>query len=169
MDDFMLKFIFINLFVIFAFNLYGLNIYTYNSDNSIGFDIVENTNIVSYKDVINYLEKRYEYYDLNIIADEIKITDLKGNELMFLDVNILINLPIYEIYNGPAHSSIILDEILINLVQPGYSIPAEYKNIYGLIVRLNGIFLNQIENDMIYETIITRKMYDNVWFEITGK
>ena len=158
----------INNHVYFLYiNLFGLNIYLYNDfsdDNSINFITLENDkNINSYQDIVKYFETKYKSQKLNIEISEIKIFD-NTEELIILNINIILKIEEWEIFNGSHHTSPILEEIFVNLLQPEVS--REEYNIFGIFVRLNGVFLDKIYYHLIYDTIITKNMYFDLFNKI---
>jgi hypothetical protein len=126
-----------------------------------GFITLRNVeNINTYNDIIEYLEQKYSSQKLKIETTEIVIYD-KADQMIILDINIILDLEIWEIYNGSGHTAPILEEVFVNLLQP--EIPRNEYNIYGIIVRLNNIFLDNIDYDRIYEPIITKRMYSDLF------
>ena len=155
----MRKSIFIIMFILLQNNIFGLNIYLYNGYED--FIILKNVeSINTYNDIIVFLEQRYSSQRLKIETTEIVVSD-EFDQMIILDINIILDLEIWEIYNGSGHSAPILEEVFINLLQP--EILRNEYNIYGIIIKLNNTFLDNINYDMIYEPMITKRMYADIF------
>jgi hypothetical protein len=130
--------------------LFGGDWYSFDSEN---VEISADKNIKSYHDIVAYFENRY---DISLEINEIIFTDSQDNDILMLEVDIITDMPSQRIFGGPAHSSLLIVDIELNLLQPKLS-RSEW-NIYAIILKLNGVFLNKLPYDMTYNPVITRSM-----------
>jgi hypothetical protein len=140
-------------FALFVSNLMSLNKYSYDANDYFNIIIEEDNSSIYFMDIINYLENRYKQYNLKLETNEILFQDKNGNNHILLEVNIITNAHHGQIFNGPAHSSLIIDEIILNILQPGI-VRDEYP-IDAILLQLNGKFMDNIKNDMEYNFIVT--------------
>jgi hypothetical protein len=146
---------------------FGLDIYSiipyYYDDNSDDITITNHNDLFNYNDVIKYLEKKYSWYNLKLETNEMVLKDNANNSILFLDVNIITNREYQEIFRGPAHRSLLIEEIMLNLLQPKYR--NDYDRDYSigyiypidvLIMKLNGEYLGEIGSDREYPTIFQK-------------
>jgi hypothetical protein len=144
--------------------LFGLDIYSiipdYYDDDSDDITITNHSEIVNFDDLKKYLENKYS---LKLETKEYLFKDNANNELRFLEVNIITNRKYQEIFRGPAHRSLLLEEIMLNLLQPkfqndykwDYSINYKHQ-IDALIMKLNGVYLGKLGSDRSYPTIVEK-------------
>jgi hypothetical protein len=142
---------------------FGLDIYSiitnYYDDDSDDITITNHSEIVNFDDLKKHLENKYS---LKLETKEYLFKDKANNTLNFLEVDIITNRKYQEIYKGPAHRSLLIEEIILNLLQPkfqndyrDYSINYKHQ-INALIMKLNGVYLGNIGSDRQYPTIFQK-------------
>lgn len=139
--------------ILFSSFIFGLDKYSIEAGFDDNIKIINDKNIKNYNDIIKYLEKEHSWYNINILTKEFNVMDNNKNNLRFLVVNIISNREHYEIFSGPVHRSLLIEEIMLNLLQPA----SNNYPIDILIISLNGIFLHEIDNDMQYSSVITKR------------
>jgi hypothetical protein len=138
------------LYFVLTSALFGGDWYSFDSEN---VAISADENIRSYHDIVEYYEGQY---DISLEVEEIIFTDSQDNTILMLEVDIITDMPSQRIFGGPAHSSLLIENIELNLLQP--KLHRSKWNIYAIILKLNGIFLNELPYDMTYNPVITRSM-----------
>jgi hypothetical protein len=138
------------LYFVLSSALFAGDWYSFDSEN---VTISADKNIRSYHDIVAYYENRY---DISLGIDEIIFTDSQDNNILMLEVDIITDMPSQELFSGPVHSSLLIVDIELNLLQP--KLHRSEWNIYAIILKLNGVFLNKLPYDMTYNPVITRSM-----------
>jgi hypothetical protein len=121
--------------------------------------VTGNSSISTYHDAARLLE---EVYGVKFDIHEIALLDINNNSIFLLDVNIITDKPYNEIFAGPAHRSLLIEEIRLNLLQP-YLSWSEWS-IDALVLKLNGIFTDSLGLDRTYTSLVTRSdLLDYLW------
>jgi hypothetical protein len=126
----MKNFIAFCLYFVLTSALFGGDWYFFDSEN---VEISADKNIKSYLDIVAYFENRY---DISLKINEMIFTDSQDNDILMLEVDIITDMPSQELFDGPVHSSLLIVDIELNLLQPKLS-RSEW-NIYAIILKLNG-------------------------------
>jgi hypothetical protein len=116
-----------------------------------------NNEIKTYLDIASYLEKIYQ---IDFEINRMNFNDINKDIITFLRINIITNKELHEIFNNEMHSSYLIIDIGLNFLQPKVS--RHDWPIHGLIISLNGIFLDFLDYDITYPSILTPTMMQDI-------
>jgi len=95
-----------------------------------------------------------EKFNIILEIHEIEFYDRDLNCKIILIVNIVSNISFNNFFSETNHRSFIAEETISNLLQPYLS--RELWNINALFLKLNNVFIDEIESDWTYPSFITR-------------
>jgi hypothetical protein len=111
------------------------------------------------RDIAAWIE---DDFDVKIAFSFTTLTDSKKNSKSICTVDIHTRHPLSFYFAGPGHESLLILSTIANFLQPG---EASWF-IYAIVLKIDGIFSDELNTDSVYYPIITRASVQNdTWYK----